>query len=246
MRWPRSSATLPRTAADDGGHERGRGDGEAGPEQRVVPDVAQVEHVREQVGVEARTGHDRQHVAERERPHAHQRRGRAAVRGGAASSGRSRPAPGPPPGRSRRSGRRSSPSRGPVIRARDRSPSAAASASAPTRSGILRTPGERLSTSARRATSTAAMPSGRLMRKARRELDSSTSAPPTGGPRPDAIAAAAPHSPTPCARRERLEALDHERQRGRDEQSGTEPLQHAEGDELPHRPRERRRAPRRP
>ena len=33
-------------------------------------------------------------------------------------------------------------------------------------------------------------------------MESSTIAPPIGGPSPEAMAAAAPHSPTPCTRRE--------------------------------------------
>ncbi len=92
------------------------------------------------------------------------------------------------------------PQSSPLTMPRVRTPSMRAEIVAPSRSGTRRRPGARLSTRARLAATTAAMPNGRLTRNARRQLPSSTSAPPIGGPRPEARAADAPQRPMAWAR----------------------------------------------
>lgn len=58
---------------DDGGDQRGGGDGHASLQQRVTPDVVEEQHVRQQIGVEAGAGHGGQPGAGHERLDAQQR-----------------------------------------------------------------------------------------------------------------------------------------------------------------------------
>ncbi|CKW66023.1 Uncharacterised protein [Mycobacterium tuberculosis] len=93
------------------------------------------------------------------------------------------------------------PQSGPLTKPRVTNPSVTASSSAPRKSGMRRRPEARLSTSMRLVAIAATMPSGTLTSNTHRQPAHSTRSPPIGGPRPAAIAAAAPHRPIACARR---------------------------------------------
>lgn len=117
------------------------------------------------------------------------------------SSSQTQPSRPPRPAMTRWSAGWPNPNPGPLINPSVKRPSAKASSTAPRTSGTRRRPAARFSTSARRAASTANTPSGRFTRNTHRQPSASMRAPPIGGPRPAAMAPAAPHRLTPCARR---------------------------------------------
>ena len=216
---------------DHGRHERGRGDRQTRPEQGVVPDVVQPEHVGEQVGVEPGPGDHRRHVADDEGPRAQQRR--IDQRRGVGSRGEDEPQ-----GREdRRPERAEHPSVGPApVGALDQ-PEGEQSEGGGQQAGATEIGHPPL---ARGAALHQPLAGHHDRDQAQREVDQKGQSPTRGVDECAADRRAQPggdrcgRTPQrdPVGASLRVEPLHHQGQRGRHQHGGADPLQHPEGDQL--------------